>query len=67
MLKLKISDPELEAATLEIYNEVKKQSKSKGEMELVEGQEGDDDDYETVSEESLSGDEKDDDAEMKDQ
>ena len=69
MLKLKIANPELEEATLEIYKEIQS-IKKKGDWKVIEGgQEGDDDeDYESCSEESLSdveGDNNPEDAEMK--
>ena len=62
MLKLKIADPELEQATMEIYDEVLKQKESaeKDGFEVVKGADGEDEDFETCSEESLSDDDGDD-------
>ena len=59
--KLKVVDKELEAATLEIYQEAQKNAESEkeeadGKME-DEGEEGEDDGFVTVSEEEVSSEE----------
>ena len=59
--KLKVVDKELEAATLEIYQEAQKNVESEkeeadGKME-DEGEEGEDDGFVTVSEEEVSSEE----------
>ena len=66
--KFKIVDPELEAGTREIYEEIQKM-RAKGklpEVEVAAGDGGDGDDWATDSEEDVDGDDGADDEEMKD-
>ena len=66
--KLKISNPELQAGTEEIIKDCKKQQEklASAKYEVIEGKDGDDSGFETMSEENIGSEgDNDEDQEMK--